>query len=190
MQTAITVGSVRDVMNKSGKSLAEAWLDVDAVVLLDTSGSMQTRDAREGKSRYEVACEELASLQAKMPGKIALYSFSGVCVFCSGGVPEPMFANTAMDHALSVIKPQADVPNMKIILISDGYPDSPERTLAVAKTFTNQIDTIYVGPEIMSGGADFLARLSALTHGQHTMESINYLEKQTTTLLLGKYNET
>ena len=52
-------------------------------------------------------------------------------------------------------------------VISDGYPDEPDKALGVAKGFTSKIDTVYVGPEDESHGRDFLRRLAAAAGGQH-----------------------
>jgi hypothetical protein len=62
-------------------------MDVDAVVIVDTSGSMGVHDSRDGQQRYDVACQELAALQARMPGKLAIVSFSDTALLCPTGVP-------------------------------------------------------------------------------------------------------
>jgi len=58
------------------------------------------------------------------------------------------------------------VDGMQFILISDGQPDSPEKALAIARTYKNKINVIYVGPEDNPQGRDFLTRLASVTGGQ------------------------
>jgi len=128
---------------------------------------MAQNDSRGGHSRYDVACDELAQLQASLPGKIAVIAFSNEPVFCPGGVPLYQGGGTDMVKALHFTK-IADIPGTQFILISDGEPDNEQETLAVAQTYYNKISTIFVGSEErLSGlvGRDFLNRLAAATGG-------------------------
>jgi hypothetical protein len=162
MNNAIVQGSIGAIAEASGKSIAETFLNVDCIVLIDTSGSMSATD--NGRSRYDVACLELANLQNSLPGRIAVVNFSTDVQFEPSGTPLFLMGGTSMDRALKFVK-VADLPGMKFILISDGYPDSPEETLSVARTFTCHIDTIFIGPEGPDSGRDFLKRLSSVTGG-------------------------
>lgn len=166
MNTAIIQGSLSALARQEGKSLAETFVNADLVVIVDTSGSMNTHDSRNGKSRYEVACEELAALQANHPGKIAVLSFADEVVFCPSGIPINLGGGTDMVKVLQFAK-IADVPGMQFILISDGEPNDEQQTLAVARTYRNKISTIYVGSEEHPTGRDFLQRLAAATGGQN-----------------------
>jgi uncharacterized protein YneF (UPF0154 family) len=85
MTTALVSGSLAALAQQSGKSLAESFIHCDAVVIVDTSASMNDRDARGGVSRYKAAVEELTALQNALPGKIAVISFSDYAMFCPGG---------------------------------------------------------------------------------------------------------
>ena len=76
MSNSIVAGSLGAVAAQNGKSIAESFVSADAVIIVDTSGSMSQTDSRGGKSRYDVACQELKNLQASLPGKLALLSFS------------------------------------------------------------------------------------------------------------------
>lgn len=87
MNTEIVPGSISALAQSSGKSIAELFTRAEVVAIVDTSGSMSNQDSRGGKSRYEVACEELAYLQKNRPGKVAVISFSDSAQFCPGGVP-------------------------------------------------------------------------------------------------------
>jgi hypothetical protein len=165
MNTTIIPGSLGAIAKQENKSIAETFLSADCIVIVDTSGSMNDHDSRDGKSRYEVACEELARLQAEFPGKIAVLAFSNNVQFCPSGVPVFMGGCTDMARALEFAK-IADVPGMQFILISDGEPDNGEKTITVARTYQNKISTIYVGPEERPVGRDFLYRLAQATGGR------------------------
>ncbi|MEM4202476.1 MAG: vWA domain-containing protein [Candidatus Methanomethylicaceae archaeon] len=162
---AIVPGSLSAIAKQEGKSLAETFVNADLVVLVDTSGSMSSHDSRGGRSRYDVACEELAALQNNHPGKIAVIAFSSFPKFCPNGIPEYLGQSTNMAKALEFAK-IADVPGIQFILISDGEPDDEQKTLSVAGTYRNKISTIYVGPEEQPAGRDFLQRLAAATGGR------------------------
>jgi hypothetical protein len=165
MNTTIVPGSLGAIAKQEGKPIAETFMNADCIIIVDTSGSMADHDSRDGKSRYEVACEELARLQNQFPGKIAVLAFSADVQFCPSGIPTFMGGCTDMARALEFAK-IADVPGMQFILISDGEPDNEDRTIAVAKTYQNKISTIYVGPEERPTGRDFLYRLAQATGGQ------------------------
>lgn len=162
---AIVPGSLSAIAKQEHKSIAETIVNADLIVIVDTSGSMTANDSRSGKSRYEVACEELAALQADHPGKIAVLAFSDDVIFCPSGIPTYFGFGTDMAKALQFAK-ISDVPGVQFVLISDGEPEDETKTLQVAKTYRNKISTIYVGPEEHPTGRDFLQRLAAATGGQ------------------------
>lgn len=181
----IVPGSLGAITAQNNKTLAESFASADCVVIVDTSGSMNSHDSRDDKSRYEVACEELAQLQLALPGKIAVIGFSDSTEFFPGGLPRMMGCSTNMAGALKFVK-VADVPGMKFILISDGEPDDPKSTLDIAKTFTTHIDVIYVGPEQIPTGRDFLERLAKLTGGKSvTADCAKSLAANVEKLMLG-----
>src|SRR5262245_12419703 len=82
--TAIVAGSLQAIAKRDGTDLATVFSDADAVVIFDYSYSM-TEPARGGRSKYAVACDELRTLQAAHPGKIALIQFSDETMFVPGG---------------------------------------------------------------------------------------------------------
>lgn len=162
--TSITTGSIGQIAQQTGMSIAESFLAADVIVLVDVSGSMDARDSRGNQRRYDVACLELARLQRDLPGKIAVVAFSTSVQFVPGGIPPFLAAGTALDEALEFVQP-AD-GTVKFIVISDGCPDDERRALSIAGKFTSKIDTVYVGPESDRFGADFLARLAAASGGK------------------------
>lgn len=184
MNTAIVIGSVADVAQKSGMSLAEAFIAVEAIAIVDLSGSMNSPDSRGGKSRYTIACDELAKLQAAMPGKISVIGFDNNAKFFPGGRPELMGGGTDLAGALQFAR-QSDVPGIRFIVISDGQPDNSGEALAEARKFKARIDTIFVGPEDDGLARKFLRELAAASGGQHvTSDKAQDLAQKTQTLLL------
>ena len=166
MKTEIVAGSIGAIAQQSGKSIAESFLSCDVVIIVDTSGSMSANDSRNGLSRYKVACQELKQLQENMPGKIAVINFSSTVQFEPGGVPFNLGGGTDLLSALRFVKPADQIEDMKFILISDGGPEDPESCIKFARGFKNKISTIYVGPEEIPTGRDFLERLAKASGGQ------------------------
>ena len=182
--TAVVTGSISDVVQTERKPLALAFMSVETIVIVDTSGSMGACDSRGGKSRYEVACSELSKLQAGNPGKILVISFSDEVKVCLNGVPYNFMGGTLVGRALQYAK-QYDLEGMNIVLISDGEPLDTEEALAVARTFTNPISTIYVGPPDELRGREFLKKLADATGGKTvTSDRAKELATSIQTLLL------
>ena len=186
MQTnAIVKGSLTDVAQREGASLAETFLNCDLITLVDTSGSMEARDGRGQRQRYEVACEELATLQGKHPGKIGVIAFSDNAMFCPAGVPTFFKGGTDVAKALQYAK-IADVQGITFVVISDGHPDDAEAALKIARTYTVRIDAIYVGPEDNPRGREFLQKLTAASGGRTlTTDRAAELAASVETLMLG-----
>lgn len=160
----VVAGSLSALARNAGHSLAESFVSCDVIIIVDTSGSMNTRDSRGGASRYDVAIEELRNLQNQLPGKIAVIAFSDKPQFCPSGIATYLGSGTALHTALEFTK-VADVEGMQFILVSDGEPDQPGLALAVARTYKNKIDVIYVGPEDRPSGRAFLQKLASITGG-------------------------
>lgn len=165
MQNSIIKGSQQAIAQQTGKSLAQTFVNAECVIICDCSGSMATDDSRGGKSRYEVACEELRALQASLPGKIALISFNNMVMFNPSGEPMIPSGSTDLARALQYAK-KADVEGIRFIVISDGEPNEPDKAIGIASTYKNRIDVVYVGPEDRPAGRDYLQRLAAASGGQ------------------------
>lgn len=159
---ALVIGSLAQVANQQNVSLAESFLFVDAILLVDMSGSMSSHDAPGGLSRFEAAENELKKLQEALPGKVAVVAFSDQAVFCPTGIPIRLCETTNMAAALRFVQPADGVA--RIILISDGEPNSEAETLQVARTFKSKIDTVYIGPE-RGHGRHFLQQLAQACGG-------------------------
>ena len=184
ISNAIVPGSLSAIAAQEGLSLAESFVSADAVILVDCSASMDARDSRGGRRRFDVALEELAVLQQRMPGKIAVIAFSSSVQFVPGGQPPFLCASTDLAAALQFAK-MADVPGMRFVVISDGDPDDAQGALAIAATYQNRIDTIYVGPESYPTGRRFLEQLATAKGGQSlTADRAQELAAKTEQLLL------
>jgi len=164
MNAQIVRGSLSDIAKKNNQSLAESFLNAEIVILLDNSGSMEINDAPNGMSRQEAAERELKTIQGNFQGKVALVCFADYPVFSPNGKVVSCGGMTDMTAALHKIK-VADDCGLKIVLISDGAPDSESSTLQVASTFKSRIDCIYIGREEGSGQA-FLDKLMKVTGGK------------------------
>lgn len=184
--TKLVYGSLRDVAQRSGKPVAETFLSVDALVMVDTSGSMDSADCENNRTRYDLACEQLIRLQREIPGKVGVISWSSSVQFNAGGVPHYFGGGTDLAGVLRFVKP-ADGTSIKLILISDGQPDygQEQACLDLARKFKSQIRTIYIGPED-GPGRDFLKRLAEATGGQAVSQTVKDIAnlKQTVTKLL------
>lgn len=184
-ELVVTEGSLLQVAKSQATSLADAFIGVTAVIIVDESGSMEMHDSRGGKSRFEVACEELAKLQRGNPGRFLVIGFSSDVQPRIGGVPVLQGGGTDMAKALHYAK-EYDVLGMKFFLVSDGEPDSKEKTLEEAKRFRNTISTIFVGPEADPLGRDFLQKLASASGGQSlTADRVMELAERVETLMLG-----
>lgn len=181
MNTAIITGSLSSVAKANNQSLAETFLNADCVVLVDTSSSMLDRDLG-SKSRYDRACQELATLQNTLPGKIAVISFANDAIFCPSGVPQPPCGTTNLAGALKFAK-VADVGGIRFIVISDGEPDNEREALDVVAQYVGRVDVIFVGRE-GGPGQKFLQRLAKSKGGQAiTSENAKELAAAATYLL-------
>jgi hypothetical protein len=167
VKSDVTAGSLQDHAAKLGIDVSEALMLAEVVILMDGSGSMGDHDTRDGRSRFDVAEEELVKIQAAYPGKVALVEFSSDVTFLPGGVPQRPGDMTRLDLALEWAKVAGGIPDMKVVVISDGYPDDSERCLRLAKQhYPHGIHTIFVGPDDpRDEGLLFLKELSALTGG-------------------------
>ncbi len=185
--TALVPGSLGAVAKRDGMGIAESFLSADTLAVIDVSGSMADRDSRNGQSRYDTACLELARLQAELPGKIGVVAFSSWTEFVPGGQPPFIGGGTDLAGALRFVQP-AD-GTVSFIIISDGWPDEPDKALTIARTFKSKISTIYTGPESDRHGADFLRALAAASGGKHiTADRAQELAERAKTLMLGAPN--
>jgi Mg-chelatase subunit ChlD len=186
MTKAIVKGSLDAVAKRENKTLAESFLTCDTLLLVDMSSSMSTKDAGNGISRYDAAERDVIRLQNKYEGRVALVCFSSTVEFCPTGNPIRLGGGTDLEKALKFIRP-ADDCGIKLIVISDGEPNEPDKTLETAKMFKSKIDCIFIGPENdVYGGRAFLEKLANVTGGEFvSSEKPGQLMAETERLMLG-----
>lgn len=183
-ENKIIRGSLGAVSKNNNQSLAQAFMSVKAFVMVDVSGSMSQSDGSFGRSRYDLAVEQLEILQNDYPGEIAVSCFSNSAQFCPAGVPVFQGGMTDMVAALNMLK-MADNCGIRLILISDGEPNDADKAKQVASGFISKIDTIYVGSET-GRGREFLHELSQLTGGvsvTNQTKDLNLLSENITRLI-------
>lgn len=179
----VTEGSLEDVAKKTGKTVQEVLMDAEVIVLIDVSGSMGSRDVRHGEmSRYDAAVEQLSGIQADYPGKVGVVAFSSEVVFNPGGVPDYLGGSTKMSAAIKYAFPYDGLA--KIVIISDGCPNSEEKTLEEARKFESKFHAIYIGPkDDREGGRKFLKRLVGEMGGKVTSKTPDHLAEGIVPLL-------
>lgn len=146
-------GSVYDVAARRGEDLASVIANVEVVIMLDTSGSMNGE-------KYERAKAALAKVQERFEGKVLVISFGSSVDICLKGIPASADGgSTPLTEALHMAK-QFDGTGVRFIIISDGIPDNMVSAEETAKTFTDKIDTIFIGSDFDTVGIDFLRRIA------------------------------
>lgn len=182
-------GSMADYQRKTGAGLAKAWLTVKAVVVVDISGSMDTRDAGDGHRRIDVARMELAKLQKKMQGQIAVVEFNYQASWRRDGMVGEPAGGTNLSGALEYVRDLVGpgLPRVQVVVVSDGSPDVAESALAEAKLIAGagaKLSAVYCGPDNGDEGKRFLRRLAALGGGESAEALlVKALEQQITKLL-------
>ena len=183
--TKIVKGSISDVANIKGESIATSLMNAKILVLLDVSGSMLAPDAKDGLKRCEVATNELIEIQRDNPGEVFLVCFSDYVEPCIGGYPVHPNGSTDLTLALNY----SEITNgtdFKIVVISDGSPNNPQSALNAAKSLTCPIYTIHIGPESDHKGKEFLKRLSSSNGGRNLKSGgVGSLKSGVTFLLTG-----
>lgn len=164
---AIVVGSLSDVAERTVTgALAESFVGAKCVAIIDLSGSMELPDGKDNLPRYQVAFNELAKLQADMPGEVAVIGFADSTMFFPGGKPVMGLCgfSTNLARALDFAR-LADVEGIRFVLVSDGQPNDELDALEAACKFQNRIDVIHIGSG-RGSGVEFLEKLSKMSGGQ------------------------
>lgn len=176
-------GSLRETQARKGLTFAEAFLSVEAIVVVDISASMNQKDvAGEGGmcSRWDEAGRQLQRLQHRFPGRLAVVAFSDNAEFCPDGQLPHVKGGTNLYGALEFIAP-ADGCGIRIIVASDGEPDDPASALALAQKMESKIDAIYIGSS--DCGRRFMRELAKASGGKSLDISVLELEDKITRLL-------
>lgn len=162
MGQIIVRGSIGDIMYQQNVPFELAVLNCQYLVLVDTSASMSAR-TQSLNTRYEAAREQLKRLQNSLPGKVLLASFSNTFKLCPNGIPEEPSGGTELAVAFQEIM-EASLHELveKIIVISDGQPNAPQRALEWANKIRRvcPIESIFIGDE-GDEGYFFMQKLSS-----------------------------
>jgi Mg-chelatase subunit ChlD len=135
-----------------------------SLLLIDTSSSMSTA-TRSGSSRIDVLRDIVRTLRAERNVPTAAF---GRFMSEDGGfttvrlvdeVPYPA-GMTPMSDAIDFARREGAT---HAVIVTDGEPDSEERTMTAARTFANPIDVFYVGDPGQQG--EFFAQQLALSTG-------------------------
>lgn len=171
MNKSIVRGSITDVVQKTGKSVSEIIMDAEILVLFDSSSSMLYRDAREGRSRFSAASDDLRKIQGDNPGKVFLVCFSDSVTPCIDGNPVDPYGGTGLTDALNYCKMTND-SDFKLVVISDGSPNSSEMALRAARMLTCKIHTIHIGSKSDKSGIEFMKKLANVGGGSSSKSEI------------------
>lgn len=161
----VVPGSIQAAADANNTSVAEALLGAKYIVLVDSSGSMDSADAPGGKRRFAAACDELTGLQARLDGQIAVFSFSSEVEFAPGGVPRFLCGGTALHKALKEIVKWDGLIDA-VFVLCDGWVDDEQGAMYEASRFkVTPINTVFIGSETDTHGREFLARLAQANRG-------------------------
>ena len=182
---SIVKGSVTDVAKTKGMEIAEAIMDVDSIVFIDTSGSMEIVDPGQDASRHELARQQLVEIQSNNPGKVGLCSFSNTVQFCPDGIPKIEGGGTNMNAALKWGL-QLNGMGVSLIVVSDGLPNRKLLSLQTAAQIDNIIHTVYIGPESDTEAIQFMRDLANAGRGKAlTTKEVPQLAEKVQFLLTG-----
>ena len=182
---SIVKGSVTDVAKTKGMEIAEAIMDVDSIVFIDTSGSMEIVDPGQDASRHELARQQLVEIQSNNPGKVGLCSFSNTVQFCPDGIPKIEGGGTNMNAALQWGL-QLNGMGVSLIVVSDGLPNRKLLSLQTAAQIDNIIHTVYIGPESDTEAIQFMRDLANAGRGKAlTTKEVPQLAEKVQFLLTG-----
>lgn len=189
------VGSIAQVANAKGQTEADAMLEAQVVVFIDTSLSMGTPDAgpSHSETRYDVACDELAVLQSQRPGEIVVGSFSNYAVWCPDGVPTNQCGGTDILGAIHAFNDAGFDGLLPLTIMCDGEVGDAQEIEAkrIVRGMKSKINTIFIGDaksEDGKRGAKFLKELARVGRGQHAVTIEPGMLAKPTMLMLGAPN--
>jgi Mg-chelatase subunit ChlD len=163
------IATVQTALDRLNKSLAKTSLDefVNArtrrsLLLVDCSGSMDTRLSATGERRIDALRKVVADIRQDHPVPVAAFGRlrGRVLVEVVESIPEPS-GTTPLDTAIEFGQAQGAT---HLVVVTDGEPNSESAAIAAAQRFGGPIDVFFVG-DPNTHGAAFAARLAALTGG-------------------------
>lgn len=136
-----------------------------ALLVLDVSGSM-AEHCEPGRRKIDALREIVSSL--KLKGLIFKQMVFSDHPVVTDQIPNPG-GNTALHLALDEA---ARLTPRKVVLVTDGIPDSESLALEAARRIRCQIDVFYVGPP-NPNAEEFLRKLASGTGGQYDQTDLS-----------------
>ena len=148
---------------KSLDALVAAASQEDAFLVMDCSSSMGAKMSN-GKTRIaglgEVVADIVRECNPQMVAFAGNYWEGGDC-FMVGEAPADCGGSTPLAAAINFAKENGAT---RLVVISDGVPDSREAAINAAMLFGGRIDVVFVG-DAGDAGSAFLNKLAKLTGG-------------------------
>jgi hypothetical protein len=140
------------------------------VVLCDTSSSMGLSASGPGVTGGRTRIE---LLREALKGLLESYRFIAFDTLARevpgpNHLPEPA-GTTDLASALTYAVPMRP---SRVVVISDGEPDSPDEAIAAARALSGTIDTVFCGPDDHGEARAFLKRLARLGGGRSLWSSL------------------
>lgn len=154
-QLAKTASSLSEIAQKLKQERKPQTL----LLICDVSGSMATRDCPGGRRRIDVLKEALCDFRDAV---IVIFSSNAFLISSPDLLPEP---GGTTNMAAAIREARLRAVGKRIVLLSDGEPDSESDALAEAQFLRQPISTIYCGPP-GGPGEEFLRRLAQITGGK------------------------
>jgi Mg-chelatase subunit ChlD len=195
MNNIIVTGSTTDLAQQEEISLAQAFVNVDIMIVIDLSGSMDMNDAKDihgnRATRRRAAETQLQKLQRDHAGKVGVIGFADHAQYLPNGSIEGIDVGGTTDMLKGLqLAETANRAGIPTVLISDGEPnyDVEHECVQLAHSLVSPLHCIYVGPENGSG-LQYLQQLATSavsgSTAQKTSDVGNFLNQVEETLLLG-----
>lgn len=170
MEGAITKATTGIAKSALAVALERRGNQQQRVLLLDTSGSMNSEADVTGERRIDALRGVVESLRQQG------VAFRTICFnsspFFSDVIPEPS-GGTNLSAALELAE---SINARHIVVVSDGVPDSKDAALTVASRLAARIDCYHVGPKAETEAANFLRELAR--NGGDAGGSVTFAELQ------------
>lgn len=153
LNQSLRVGSLTD--------LIRVRQNENVLLLLDCSGSMDSRIAN-GQTRSAALGDTVRGIQSEKELKMAQFGSGHEPSFVTMNAIPPPCGGTPLHLAIDFGKSNG---HARLIVISDGCPDSEHAALEAANRFGGRIDVVFIGNKGERGEA-FLLSLARTTGGE------------------------
>ena len=162
LKLASVVARAKAALPAETGAVARAAARPDLAILADVSASMGER-AGTGR-KVDALASSLASVLADAPAATTI-AFATLAVPVPAGAPLPApSGGTALHLAL-----EAGADHRRLLVISDGQPDSADQALRVAERVAQagvRIDTLFIGSDGDREAIAFMRRLAQIGRGE------------------------